>query len=120
MEFRLSMKAQYLKLTDGREVRIMWNMNALGSFTRLTGKEMSDLTSVNVDTLRTIAWCSAVEGELADGRALGLDEMQFGRLIDMQGIVSFSEILTVQASGAAQKKSTPPGRSPLMFFRRKA
>lgn len=96
----------------------MWNMNALGNFTRLTGKEMTDLATVDVNTLRTVAWCSALEGEEAEGRELELNEVQFGRLIDMAGIVKFSEILTEQASGV-QKKSPAPGNSPLNFFRRK-
>lgn len=112
------MKPQYLKLTDGREVRIMWNMNALGKFTKLTGKEMTDLAKPDINDLRTVAWCSAIEGEEADGRELELSEVQFGRLIDMAGIVKFSEILTEQAGGV-QKKSPAPGNSPLNFFRRK-
>ena len=111
------MKPQYLELTNGRSVRILWNMNALANFTVLTGKEMTDLVKPDVNTLRTVAWCSAVEGEEAEGRQLGLTEVEFGRLIGMAGIVKFSEILTEQASGVAQKKS--PGNSPLSFFRRK-
>jgi len=116
------MKADYLELTNGRKVRIMWNMNALGEFTRVTGKEMTDLAEAkaDVDTLRTIAWCSASEGEEAEGRTLDLDEKQFGRLIDMAGIVMFSEILTEQTQGAAQKKSKAPTKFPLIHFRKKA
>ena len=115
------MKADYLELTDGRKVRVLWNMNALGEYTSVTGKEMSDLAEVKADvgTLRIIAWCSAREGEEAEGRILDLDERQFGRLIDMAGIVRFSEILTKQTQGAAQKKSKAPVRFPLIHFRKK-
>lgn len=112
------MKPQYLKLINGREVRILWNMNALGNFSALTGKEMTDLVKADVNTLRTVAWCSALEGEAAEGRELGLDEVQFGRLVDMAGIVKFSEIISEQANGA-QKKSPVTGNSHLHFFRRR-
>lgn len=96
----------------------MWNMNALGNFTSLTGKEMSDITGkVDINTLRSIAWCSAIEGEEADGKELGLDEKAFGRLMDMATIIKFSEILTVQTGGAGQKKSEAPDKRPKMFRR---
>ncbi len=115
------MKADYLELTDGRKVRVLWNMNALGEYTSVTGREITDLAEVKADvpTLRTIAWCSAREGEEAEGRTLDLDERQFGRLIDMAGIVRFSEILTKQTQGAAQKKSKAPVKFPLIHFRKK-
>jgi hypothetical protein len=116
------MKADYLTLADERKVRILWNMNALGEFTKLTGREMTDLVDgkADVNTLRTIAWCSAVEGEAADGKELALDEIQFGRLITMEGIVAFSAILATQSNNSGQKKSPEKGRSPRIFFRKKA
>lgn len=115
------MKADYLILADGRSVRILWNMNALGAFTKITGKEMTDLLDgkADINALRTIAWCSAVEGEAADGKELELDENQFGRLISMEGIVAFSAILTSQSSNSGQKKSSAKGRSPRIFFRKR-
>ena len=115
------MKKDYLKLTNGREVRILWNMNASGEFTATTGMELTDLAKMKADmnTLRSIAWCSAREGEDAEGGILELDEKQFGRLIDMNGIVEFSKILSEQSKVAAQKKSEAPTRSPRIFFRRK-
>lgn len=113
------MKADYLTLTDNRRVRVLWNMNALGDFTAVTGTEMSELAGgrADVNKLRTIAWCAAKEGEAADGKDLGLNEHEFGRLMSMQNIVEFSEILARQSNGAAQKKS--PDNHPLNFFRRK-
>jgi hypothetical protein len=113
------MKPSYLTLTDGRSVRIEWNMNALEEFTRTTGKEMTDLAGgkSSVSDLRMIAWCSAIEGEAANGKELGLTEMEFGRLMSMANIIAFSEILTSQSATMAQKKSQPKGRSPLIFFR---
>jgi hypothetical protein len=115
------MKADYITLKDDRKVRIEWNMNALDSWGKITGKEMSDLAAGKADIgdLRTIAWCAAVEGELCDGRDLGLNEVEFGRLLHMQAIIEFSKILTEQSSTVEQKKSEAPRRSPLIFFRKK-
>lgn len=115
------MKPDYLTLTDGRCVRIEWNMNALGDFTRITGKEMTDLVDgkADVNMLRTIAWCSVKEGEAADGKELGLDEIQFGRLMNMANIISFSKIFTAQIGNSGEKKSPERGRSPLIFFRKR-
>jgi hypothetical protein len=114
------MKPEYLKLTDGREVRIMFNMNALGEFTSITGKEMTDLIDgkADVNMMRVIAWCAAREGEEADGRKFELDEKQFGRLIDMAGIVRFSQILVSQTAVAGQKKNEPLKKFPRIFFRK--
>ena len=115
------MKADYLTLSDGRDVRLIWNMNALGRFTELTGKELTDLTDgkANVSTLRTIAWCCAIEGEEAEGKELGLDEIQFGRLITMEGIVMLSAILAAQSGNNGQKKSLEKGKEPRIFFRKR-
>jgi hypothetical protein len=105
------MKAEYIELTDGRKVRILWNMIALGAFTALTGKELTDLEKPDVKTLLTIAWCAAKEGEEADGRELELNEKEFGRMMSMACVVSFSQILANQASITVQKKSEPPKKS---------
>ena len=113
------MKADYITLANGRRVRIMWNMNALGEFTRLTGKEITDLTDgrVDIDTLRKMAWFCAREGETLDLREFELSEVEMGRLMSMKNIVEFSEILRDQTSGVAQKKSSR-GRFPKIFFRK--
>jgi len=97
-------------------------MNSLGEFTALTGRELTDFTAGKLEILmlRTLAWCTAVDGEIAEGHSLDLDEKEFGRLMDMQAIIAFSKILTEQSMTAAQKKSEPPNRSPMIFFRRKA
>jgi hypothetical protein len=114
------MRADYITLTDGRRVRIEWNMNALGEFTVRTGKEMSDLAGFKADikTLRVIAWCSAVEGEACDGKELGLSEIEFGRIMNMQSIIEFSEIFRRQNEGI-QKKNDYQEKSPRTFFRKK-
>ncbi len=113
------MKAEYINLSDGRRVRIEWNMNALAEFTALTGREITDLTggTADIKLLRAIAWCGAKEGEAADGKDLGLDETGFGRLMNMKSIVEFSEILTRQIGG--QKKSPYQEKKPLIFFRKR-
>jgi len=114
------MKADYLTLTNGQKVRILWNMNALGEWTSYTGREMNDLASARADvaTLRSIAWCAAREGEEAEGRKLEMDEKEFGRLMDMPAIVQFVEILNSQTSGAAQKKSAGQPKFPLNLLKR--
>jgi hypothetical protein len=116
------MKADYLTLADGRRVRVCFNMNALCEITRLTGIEMTDLADgkAGVKELRSIAWCSSVEGEAADGKELGLSEIEFGRLMTMETIVAFSVILAEQSGTGEQKKSPEKGRSPLILFRKKA
>jgi hypothetical protein len=115
------MKADYLTLTDGRKVRVEWNMNSLAEFKQITGLEMADLATKGADVavLRSIAWCCAVEGEDADGRNLNLTEKELGRLIDMGGVVKFAQIFAQQSSNMAEKKSEAPNRSPRIFFRKK-
>jgi hypothetical protein len=115
------MKADYLTLTNDRKVRILWNMNALGEFTRITGKDITDFIDgrADVNTLRAIAWCSAVEGEEDEGRSLDLTEKEFGRLIDMRGMIEFSKILTEQSSNDGQKKSPLQEKFPKIFYRKK-
>ena len=79
----------------------------------------SDLEGIKTDvnTLRTLAWCSAEEGEEAEGRLLGLDEKEFGRLMDMAAVIKFSEIFTSQVSGIAQKKNEHKGIFPKIHLR---
>lgn len=111
------MKPDYLTLSDGRQVRMEWNMNALSEFVAVTGREITDFATNKADikTLRTIAWCSAVEGEAADGKELGLTEIEFGRLMTMTAITLFSEILTRQIHGTQKKNNK--FRFPRMNFR---
>jgi hypothetical protein len=114
------MKAYYLTLADGKTVRIMFNMNALGEVSRLTGIELIDLAKLKVDmnTIRAIAWCSAVEGEALEGKTLKLTEDEFGRQMTMGGVIAFTAILKEQISGLDQKKSPKRGKFPRIFFRR--
>jgi hypothetical protein len=115
------MKTDYLTLSNGRQVHILFNMNALGEVNRLMGIDLINLADgkADIQTLRAIAWCSAIEGEAADGKELGLNEIEFGRLITMEGIVAFSAILTGQSGNSGQKKSPEKGKSPLIFFRKR-
>jgi len=104
------MKPDYLILTDGRKVRVEVNMNSLGEFTAITGKELTDFNKMKADinTLRTIACCAMKEGEDIDGRQFDLDEKSFGRLMGISQIKDFAIILTSQSRPAEQKKSEPP------------
>jgi hypothetical protein len=114
------MKPDYLELSDGRKVRVEWNMNALTTFTSITGMQMTDLINARADarTLRTIAWCAAIEGEDADGRTFEVSEKEFGRLMSMAAIVKFSEIMARQSGNEGEKKSLPPEK-PIRIFLRK-
>ena len=101
-------KKDYLILTDEQKIRVQVNMNSLGMFTTLTGKELFDLAGkTDMNLLRTMAWCAASEGEMCDGREFKLTEIEFGRLVDFAGIVQFSKLLTNQISNSEQKKSKP-------------
>jgi hypothetical protein len=115
------MKAEYLTLSDDRTVRIFWNMNALGKFSKLTGKDMVDLAEgkADVETIRTIAWLSAIEGEALDGKELKLTEIEFGRLMTMGNIVEFSGILIKQSNNDIQKKNLQKGKLPRIFYRKR-
>lgn len=116
------MTADYLTLSNDRKVRVEFNWNVASQMIGLTGIDINGLISGNADIqlLRTIAWCCAVEGERLDGREFELSELDFGGLVNMEGIVAFTQILVAQSKNSAQKKSPPKkGRIPIPFFRRK-
>lgn len=112
------MKADYLTLTDGRKLRVEFNWNVVCELTVLTGIDMSTFVGSNADVqlLRTIAWCCAIEGEAIEGRELELTEMEFGRLVSMEGIVAFSQILVAQSGNSGQKKSPEVKEKPRRIF----
>jgi len=114
------MKPDYLTLSNGRKVRIEWNMNSMGQYVNITGNELTEFKSkkADINTMRKIAWLSAVEGELCDGKELGLDENQFCRLMNMPAIIEFSRILTEQSSLAIQKKRESHNRWPRILKRK--
>jgi hypothetical protein len=115
------MKAQYLNLTDGRKVRLEWNWNSVNTWTDSTGKELTDLADGKAKTsdMLSVVYNAALEGEDADGKELGLSEKEFGRLVNMQGIIDASKIISEQSATMAEKKSEAPRRSPSIFFRNK-
>jgi hypothetical protein len=89
----------------------------------LTDIKLTDFIGGNADiqSLRTIAWCCAVEGEAADGREFQLTEIEFGRLMTMENVVAFSLILVSQSGNSGQKKSPEPkGRKPFFHFRKQS
>jgi hypothetical protein len=115
------MKADYLTLTDGRKVRIEWNWNAVNEWGNATGRELTDLAKgkAKAADMLAIVYYAALEGEAADGKELALTQIEFGRLINMQGIIAASQIITAQSSTLAQKKSEAPNRLLKIFFRTK-
>ena len=114
------MKPDYMNLSDGRRVRVEFNMNALGDFTSRTGNDLSDLATKKADIpiLKTLALCAISEGENIEGRKFDVDEIGLGRLMGMVEIVRFSEILAAQTNPGEQKKSEPPNRLKRIFYRK--
>jgi hypothetical protein len=114
------MKPAYLKLTNGKEVRVEWNMNSLGAFTKDTGIEMTDLAKGKADMfiLRKVAWYMAKEGEEIDGRSFDMTEVELGRNLDQEGVIVFARIFADQAKTSGQKKNLPQ-KSPMIFFRKR-
>jgi len=114
------MKADYLKLTNGREVRVEWNMNSMGAFTTDTGIEMTSMAAGKADifTLRKVAWYMAKEGEEIDGRSFELTEVEMGSLLSQGEVIAFMKTFASQTATTEQKKNTQKGRSPRIFFRR--
>lgn len=114
------MKPDYLTLTDGRSVRVEWNMNSLGAFTHDTGIEMTDLAAGEADifTLRKVVWYMVIEGERLEGRTFELTEVELGSLMSQNEVIEFARIFALQASTTDQKKNTQKGRSPRIFFRK--
>ena len=102
-----AMESDYLVLTDGTRLRIELNWNVVCDFRELTGKEVADLAAekANLGLLRSMAWCSAKEGEACDGRELKLTEVEFGRLCNIDVIKRFNEIFTKQVTGSEKKKA---------------
>lgn len=113
------MTADYLTLLDGSVVRVEYNMNALGMFTALTGKGLADLMNINndINMLRTIAWCSVIEGERIEKRSYTLSEQEFGEQMGMRNVVAFSEIFTAQILRGGEKKSPTKGKAPRVLIR---
>lgn len=117
------MARDYITLTDGRRVGIEWNMNALAEYTAKTGRELTDLavTTTNIKELRILAHCAATEGELADGKDLGLTEEEFGRLMGMNAVIAFAHILQKQTTGSqsvAEKKEAEKKRPFFLHLRK--
>ena len=112
------MTNDYLILANGRRVRIAWNMNALDEFVKTTGKELSELTSgmADVALVRTIAWFSAKEGEIMEGKHLSLTEVEFGSLMSMNAMTAFVAIFRDQTATTDQKKSSLGIKFPRIHF----
>lgn len=114
------MEADYLKLTNGRDVRVEWNTNSLGAFTIETGIEMTDLAQGKVDVflLRKIAWYMAKEGERCEGRVFELSEVDLGMLMRQPQFIAFVQIFKQQSGTTEQKKSEPQNKMKKIFFRK--
>jgi hypothetical protein len=107
------MKPDYLTLINGRKIRILFNMNAVGEIKKATGLELVELGKVDkdLDIIRTIVYICANEGERADGKDLGMSEVDLGGMMSISNMVEFAEIFSRQGFQQAQKKR-PAQRAP--------
>lgn len=92
------MKAEYLMLGDQHKIRIEINFNALSEWSALTGANLQQLKDLhaNMKLLRALAWCGALEGEIIDGRELGMTEEEFGRSFGINEIGKVVKIIAGQ------------------------
>jgi hypothetical protein len=105
------MKAEYIRLIDGRRVRILFNINSIVVFTNESGFDLADMAgSRDVAVFRQLAYACAVEGEATEGRDLALNEIEFGRLMSVENMTQFKEIL--ESQGVSNAKNKGPERSP--------
>ena len=103
--------ADYLILEDGKKVRVLFSMNAVEQFTRESGIEITDLTQIKADVsvFRKLAHICVQEGEAADGHKFELDEISFGRLMNIPSMTQFSAIIAKQSAGVQKKTATSAG-----------
>jgi hypothetical protein len=114
------MRTDHITLIDGRVVCMAFTPVALTMVNELTGKELGDLTGSgrNLALIRTMAWCSIVEGEIIEGRKFNLSEDEFWRLVTIPQIGEISRILAEHITGIPQKKSQAPEKSPKVHARK--
>lgn len=107
-----------IKLDNGREVKLLFNLNALEIYCDATGLglESLEMKKADIKTLKMVCWAAAKEGEASEGRELDLIPETFGRLVTPAILTEMVSIITPQLTG--KKKAEEKGRSPRMFFRR--
>ncbi len=112
------MTKQYIKLSDGRKLRIEANWNVLTEFLDRTDQEYDDFIKradrLTAAHMRLIAYCAAKEGERQDGKQLDLSELDFGALCTIPTMnefgLKFGRMVTGDKSEdpEGQKKKTVP------------
>jgi len=92
---------------DGKRVRMLYNINAIALFSSYSKKEPQDMAgNKDVTVFRQLAYACAIEGEAADGRDLGMNEIEFGRLVSVENMNQFKDILESQGVSGGLNKST--------------
>jgi hypothetical protein len=109
---------KYLELSNGRKVRLAWNVDSEAEYLSICGQGVKAYIAgiLSPALLRTMAWVMAKEGERLDQRTLELNEIEFGRLMSMNVSYEFG-IIMVELVGASSK--TPyQEKPPAIHFRK--
>ena len=101
-----------VKLDNGREVAMRFDINALADFFEVTGKGLDslDIKKADMAAIRAACWAACKEGEACEGRELGMTPEQFGQQVTPAILYEMVAILALQISG--KKKSQEPPDSP--------
>ena len=98
-----------VKLDNGREVAMRFDVNAMADFFEVTGKGLDalDMKKADMKAIRAACWAACKEGEAIEGRELGMTPEEFGRQITPAVLYDMVAILAPQISGK-KKAQTPP------------
>jgi hypothetical protein len=94
------MEKLYLKLSNGRIVRIVHSDQVIQNFISSIGKSMEFYISglLRGDYMfiesSTLAWLMAIEGEKSEGKELLLTEKEFKRLVRISEVTEFLKLLS--------------------------
>jgi hypothetical protein len=82
---KMNVQKNYLTLTNERRVRLIHNSTTEKELKILSQQENSHMLKgkTSIGELRRFLWLCAVEGEKEEGRELGLNEIEFARLINL-------------------------------------
>lgn len=108
-----------VKLDNGREVAMRFDINALADFFEVTGKGLDslDIKKADMAAIRAACWAACKEGEAYEGRELGMTPEQFGQQVTPAILYEMVAILAPQISGK-KKSQEPPDRPQKTHLRR--
>lgn len=91
----LSDQKDYITFLNGEKIRLIWNSATIDAINKLAKQENSHLLEgkSTILEIRFILWQMAIEGQKADGKKLKLNEMEFGRLVDLRDHEVVSKVI---------------------------